>query len=321
MSVSRVLRDPLSVSHPLRDRIQRAIDDLKYVPNRAAQMLSGAPQLRIGLMYNQPRSAYAVDLLLGAMDQASISNVQLILRGCKISRDDNQVMEQLIEQNVDAIILTAPLCESKRLVRMLEEAKIPGVLVGTESMPSIGAALHVDDFAAAYELTSYIVSSGHRRVGFILGGNNLSATAKRFNGYRKALKDAAITFEDKLVAAGRFTYQSGLEAAAQLLHQANPPTAIFASNDDMAVGTIAAAHRLGIEVPKDLTVCGFDDSWIALNVWPELTTIRQPVEAMGGQAVKILRKLILEKEAGFAAAVSICLPHEIILRASDAAPK
>ena len=158
---------------------------------------------------------------------------------------------------------------------------LPAVRVGTwKAEPAIGA-VSIDGYAAALTMTAHIAALGHRRIGFIRGNPDQTASERRFLGYRDGLERAALAFDPGLVAPGLFTYRSGLEAAERLLTGPAPPTAIFASNDDMAAAaTVAVALRRGLAVPEDLTVCGFDDTAIATTIWPELTTIRQPIREM-----------------------------------------
>ena len=129
-------------------------------------------------------------------------------------------------------------------------------------------------------MTRHILSLGHTRIGFIIGNPDQTASAQRLAGYKAALAEADIAIDNSLIRQGLFTYRSGLKAADQLLSLAKPPTAIFASNDDMGAATVAVAHRHHLDVPKGLTVCGFDDTEFSRSIWPELTTIRQPIADM-----------------------------------------
>ena len=180
-------------------------------------------------------------------------------------------------------------------------------------------SVSIDDFAAAYAMTRHVLSLGHRRIGFILGNPAQTASANRLAGYRSALEDAGIAFADSLTAQGVFTYRSGLDAAEQLLALEVAPTAIFASNDDMAAATVAVAHRRGLDVPGDLTVCGFDDTTLATAIWPELTTIHQPIADMSRAAVEMLVSNIRRQQA--LQERHQLLDFTLIRRQSDAAPR
>jgi LacI family transcriptional regulator len=165
---------------------------------------------------------------------------------------------------------------------------LPFVAVATGRPIDRYSAIGVDDYRAAREMTEYILALGHRDIGFIRGDVNLCASERRLAGYRDALLAAGIPFRTELLAQGSFTYRSGLDAAEKLLNGNPVPSAIFASNDDMAAAVIAVAHTRGLSVPLDLTICGYDDTTLATTVWPELTTVRQPIADMARAAVDLL---------------------------------
>ena len=171
-------------------------------------------------------------------------------------------------------------------------------------------------------MTRHIAALGHQRIGFIIGNPDQTASKRRLAGYCEALAAVGIPYAEELVVQGFFTYRSGLDAAEQLLDVAKPPSAIFASNDDMAAATIAVAHRHGLDVPNDLTVCGFDDTALATTIWPELTTIHQPITDMSLAAVELLVKEIRSRRAGHRDAEQhVQLDFQLVRRQSDAAPR
>ena len=171
-------------------------------------------------------------------------------------------------------------------------------------------------------MTRHLVALGHRRIGFVCGNPNQTASDRRLAGYRDALIEAAIEVDDALIMPGLFSYRSGLDAAEQLMTLEARPTAIFASNDDMAAATVAVAHRHGIDVPGDLSVCGFDDTAIATTIWPELTTIHQPIAAMSRAALDLLAGEVRRRRAGQAIATRhMLLDFELVRRQSDATPR
>jgi LacI family transcriptional regulator len=147
-------------------------------------------------------------------------------------------------------------------------------------------------------MTRRLVSLGHTQIGFIMGHPNQTASEQRYKGFMAGLHEASLKADPKLVAQGYFTYRSGLDAAEKLLRGAKRPTAIFASNDDMAAATVAVAHRMGLDVPRDLTIAGFDDTPLATTVWPALTTVRQPIAEMAREAVKLVLEQIRRKRTG-----------------------
>jgi LacI family transcriptional regulator len=298
MTVSRVINGESNVRQETREAVQAAIAKLKYSPNLAARTLAGAEQVRIGLLYSNPSAAYLSEFLVGSLEQARLSHVQLVVEKCDAKQHEEEVVQELLGSGVDGIILPPPLCDSKRIHTVLIKAGALAVAVAS-AIPRAGLlAVRIDDHAAAVAMTRHILSLGHTRIGFIIGNPNQTASAQRFAGYKAALTEAGIDIDKSLIGQGLFTYRSGLKAAEQLLSVAKPPTAIFASNDDMGAATVTVAHRHHLDVPKDLTVCGFDDTEFSRSIWPELTTIHQPIADMSRAAVDLLVRKIRARRAG-----------------------
>ena len=179
----------------------------------------------------------------------------------------------------------------------------------------------VDDAAAAQEMTRHLIGLGHRRIAFIRGPLSQAASRHRLEGFQRAMAAAGLVVEPELLVDGDFTYRSGLDAAERLLAQAQAPTAIFAANDDMAAASVAVAHQRGLHVPGDLSVVGFDDTAIATTVWPELTTIRQPIAEMSCRALQILVEQIHDQvNRHLISPENVVLGHSLVRRQSDAAP-
>ncbi len=319
MTVSRVISASATVREETRERVARIIADLHYTPNRSARMLSGARQLRFGLLYNNPRSSYLMDFLMAAIDEASLTDVQLIVRGCQLGDDDALVLDSLLNSGIDAIILSPPLCDSPTLVERVDSSGVPGLLVSTDGQASGLSSIFIDEPAAARQMTEHLLALGHRRIGFIAGEPVLAASHARQAGFLAALDAAGIALDPALVVQGDFTYPSGRHATERLLALAERPTAIFASNDDMAAAATMTARQHGLDVPSQLTVCGFDDSWIATAIYPELTTIRQPIAEMAKRGVALLSKMVQADATDEQPAQHLRLPHELVVRQSDTA--
>ncbi|MDP9012367.1 MAG: LacI family DNA-binding transcriptional regulator [Pseudomonadota bacterium] len=321
MTVSRVINGEENVRPRTREAIQAAIADLNYSPNLAARSLAGAEQIRIGLLYSNPSSAYLSEFLVGSLEQSRLSHVQLVVEKCDENQHEGDVAHELLATGVDGIILPPPLCDSKRIHSTLINAGALAVAVASGRPPAGLSAVRIDDQVAAAAMTRHILSLGHQRIGFIVGNPNQTASALRLAGFKSAMKEAGLVIDKSLIAQGLFTYRSGLEAAEQLLGSARPPTAIFASNDDMAAATVTAAHRRHLDVPKDLTVCGFDDTEFARSMWPELTTIRQPIAEMSRTAVMLLVQNIRSRRAGKdEACKQFLLNFTLVHRDSDGPP-
>jgi LacI family transcriptional regulator len=320
MTVSRVINGENNVRPATRDAVNAAIAALDYSPNPAARSLAGAGQLRIALLYSNPSAGFLGEFLVGTLEQAARADVQLIFEKCEIGDHELEVTRDLIARGVDGVVLPPPLNESAAVLDLLSEAKVPTVLVASGQPPEHLIAVSIDNREAAFTMTQHILALGHRRIGFIEGDANQAASAARLEGYRAALATQGIAFDPALVARGLFTYRSGLDAAEELLDRADPPTAIFASNDDMAAATVAVAHRRGLDVPSDITVCGFDDTLLATAIWPELTTIHQPIADMSRAAIAMLVAAIRRKEPAKGVDHRL-LDFTLIRRQSDAAPR
>jgi LacI family transcriptional regulator len=179
------------------------------------------------------------------------------------------------------------------------------------------ATIRIDNEAAAFELTQHLLNLGHKRFGFIKGHPNQTVSQQRLDGFMAALKAAGIPMEDIRVEQGYFTYRSGLDAAERLLAADPRPTAIFAGNDDMAAAAAGVAHRLGLDVPGDVSIVGFDDTSIADNIWPALTTVHQPIAAMARAAVDLVLEEIRRKRDGGGEPRQLMHPHTLIVRDSS----
>jgi LacI family transcriptional regulator len=298
MTVSRVINGEKNVKDSTREAVLRAVEKLDYSPNLAARTLAGAEQIRIAMLYGNPSFAYLSRLLVGTLEQARKSHVQLVIEKCDEGQDINDVFADLIASGVDGIVLSPPLCDSPRMIELIESTDVCTVVVANWCPPGKMSVVHIDDVEAAATMTRHLISLGHRRIGFVKGNPEQMASHQRLKGFEMAMAEAGLTVDRDLIVDGLFTYRSGLTAADQLFDQRTPPTAIFASNDDMAAAAVTVAHRRHLDVPNDITICGFDDTDFALSIWPELTTIHQPIAEMSRTAVEMLVSRIREKRAG-----------------------
>jgi len=321
MTVSRVVNGHGKVRESTRERVSRAVRELGYTPNLAASSLAAARGTRIALIYTNPSSAYLSELLVGALRGAARTAAQLVIDSWgDFDTESERKAARALASSVAGAILPPPLCESKAVISELLAAGVPVVAIASGRSSNDISNVRIDDFRAAKEITEHLIAHGHARIGYIRGHPNQTASARRFEGFKAALEEAGIDLDDALVQPGYFTYRSGLKAAEKLLALRRPPTAIFASNDDMAAAVVSVAHRHGLDVPRDLSVVGFDDTSAATTVWPELTTVRQPVAAMADSAVDILLRSIRRKERDTRVVVDHVVAHQLIKRDSVAPP-
>ena len=318
MTVSRVINGNTRVDEDTRKQVLAVIQSLGYRANPAARALKAGDQVRMGLIYANPSSAYLSELLLGSLEEARRSSVQLVVQACSGEGGVDQAIDRVVAARVDGIVLTPPISESEAVLDKLRGLSLPVVSIASGRAPEWALSVCVDEYRAAYEMTQHLLGLGHKRIGFIAGDPRHSATDLRLEGYLAALVDSGLPSAPELIAPGQFTYRSGLDAAEDLLNLDMRPTAIFASNDDMAAACIAIAHQRGFHVPKDLSVCGFDDTALATAIWPELTTVRQPISDMSAVAVQLLAKAIRDGAQGRSrGGQHLKLGFEIKIRYSD----
>jgi LacI family transcriptional regulator len=297
MTVSRVVNGNPKVADETRRKVQAAIGALGYRVNVAARA-ARVGTVRIGLLHSNPSAAFLNAFLLGAMDQCSQSGAQLILEHCDDLPSQRQAIAKLLRHGVDGILIPPPLCDSSSALKRLEQTGIPIVAVATGRPSPLASAVRIDDYTGAATMTRYLLSIGRSDIAFIKGDPAHTPADLRFVAFMDTMKAAGLTVPRERIAQGMFTYRSGLDAARQLLGQATRPSAIFASNDDMAAGAIAVAHGMRLQLPDDLAICGFDDTPVATTVWPELTTIRQPIADMARSAVDLVTDQIRRRRLG-----------------------
>lgn len=320
MTVSRAMNQG-AVRDETRERVMRAVRALGYTPNVAASSLAAAQHTRIALIYANPSGAYLSELLVGLLRVASNAPVQLTIDYWEnMNADAERKAARSLAGRVDGVILPPPLCESAAAVGELVKARIPVVAIASGRQGDNISCVRIDDFHAGRDMATYLIQQGHARIGFICGRDDLSASARRYDGFVTALHEAGLEVDPELVQHGNYTYRSGLAAAELLLSHTEPPTAIFASNDDMGAAAISVAHRRGLDVPRDLSVVGFDDTSAATTVWPELTTIHQPIAAMADAAIEILLRTIRHRNDDARVLTDHVLPHRLVVRDSVARP-
>ena len=295
-TVSRVVNNEPNVRQSTRERVDKAIAKLKYRPDQSARNLASHRSNLIGLVYDDPSAyelpsaGYVINMQQGALKACRSARSELLIHPCNYrARDVGSRLRALIEETRPAgIILAAPLSNMPKIVKAIEATGTPCVRVSPGSGNGEHFSVATNDREICAEMTRYLVSLGHKRIAFVTGHPSHKAVAKRFLGYKDGLKESDIAFDETLVAAGDNSFGSGESCAEQLLSLDPRPTAIFAANDDMAVGAMRTADRLGIAVPAELSVAGFDDITLARQVFPSLTTIRQPLAEMAERAAALL---------------------------------
>jgi LacI family transcriptional regulator len=298
MTASRVINGNPRVGQHLRERVQASVQALGYRPNLAGRSLRTAGSARIGVLYSNPSAAYLNELMLGLLEQSSLSGAQVLVEKCGGIASQRAATERLLEAGVDGVILPPPLCDSPQTLRDLDARGIHVVAVATGSPLPGASSVRIDDYQGARTMTRYLLELGHRRIGFIQGDPAHTPAQARRQAFLDVMAEAGLQVPESHITVGMFTYRSGLDAARVLLELEDRPSAVFCSNDDMAAAAMAVAHGMGLRIPQQLSIVGFDDTPMATTLWPELTTIRQPVTAMGKAAVALMLEELRARRSG-----------------------
>lgn len=315
-TVSRVLNKEKYVREETKQRVEDAVAALNFSPSLAARALAGRRSFQIALLYDNHSPHYIHQVQEGVWARTREEGVRMLAQPVDVASDNltAEVGGLIDETHVDGIILSSPVTDAPEVLAELERRHIRFVRISPGTNHALTSSVFMDDVQAADDMTTHLINQGHRRIGFVIGHPNHMASEQRHFGYRRALDRAGIAYEPALVRQGFFDFASGMESAKAFIALAEPPTAIFASNDDMAAGVLAFAHSVGLDVPEDLSVAGFDDTALASLVWPPLTTIRQPVRDLAYTAASLL---FGEDDA----IVHHRLPHEVVIRGSTAKPR
>lgn len=289
MSVSNVLNNRGSVRDSTREAVLAAVRKLNYTPDLAAKSLAGSGLTRIGLLYRNIENAFLSSILLGTLEMTNRLGAQLLLQPLEVgdAAEIESKLKGLVASGAHAILIVPPYCELANTLGLTRDCPVPVVALSPgDDLPG-EYCVRIDDFEAARAMTRHLIALGHRDIGFIRGAEQHKISRTRRDGYLAALNDAGIARRDDLIIDGDMSYESGLKAAEQLLALRRVPTAIFASNDDMAAAVISLAHRRGLDVPRDLSVAGFDDTPIAVKIWPTLTTVRHFGSSIASEAASL----------------------------------
>jgi LacI family transcriptional regulator len=320
-TVSRVINNEQTVHKETRARVLRAIESLNYQPNLNARGLASNRSFLIGLFCDKPGD-YLSNFQSGAVDRCRESGFHLLVEPCDIhSPNIERQMDTLLGQlRLEGAILLPPLGDNPLILAKLNQGEIPIVRIAPKNRLNSTASIGIDDYAAARQLTAHLLNLGHRRIGFILGPPEHGATEQRYLGFIDEMRARSVPVDSGLVQTGNFEFGDGLICAERMLRSPQPPSAIFASNDDTAAAVVSVARKFGISLPNLLSVTGFDDAPVASMIWPELTTVRQPVAAMARLAVN----LVIEHEPrrrGWPEPIPRhLLNYELVIRNSTAQP-
>jgi LacI family transcriptional regulator len=317
-TVSRVINNDIHVAPETRERISRVMQEMGYVANRQARSLRGSKTNVIGVLVPDLGTGYIGEIVHGIDAELALGQLDLMLFTTHrtASKEANYVAN-MGKGMVDGLLLVLPRSPAD-YVETLTRRNFPFVLIdhqGTgKNCPAVGAS----NWQGAYNATEYLIKLGHKRIGFITGSMDLGAAIDRLDGYESGLRIHHIPKDPSLIYEGAFFQPDGYAGACALMDVDDPPTAIFASNDVMAMGAMDAVRSRGLRVPVDVSILGFDDIPQAASVRPALTTVQQPLEQMGRVATQMLLDLLKNPEKEIS---RIELPTQLIVRGSTSSPK
>ncbi|MEM6639955.1 MAG: LacI family DNA-binding transcriptional regulator [Pseudomonadota bacterium] len=317
-TVSRVTNNEPNVRADTRIRVSQAIAELGYRPNPSARSLAARRSYLIGLVYDNPSPSYLINVQNGALTACRAAGYDLVIYPCDYrSASLADDLARMVQQSrLDGIVLTPPLCDMGVVTDALTEIDVPFTRVAPADEKFADQSVVTNDTEISRVMTHHLLDLGHRDIAFVRGHPDHGAVCNRYEGYRAAMAEAGIRPRKEWVVQGFNSVDSGEECARRLLRGAARPSAIFAANDDMAAGTLRAAHALGISVPGTLSVAGFDDTPMARQVWPALTTISQPIRRMAASAAELLLRRLRDQSSDD---VSRHLECGLILRDTTAA--
>lgn len=318
-TVSRVINQKGYVSTEVVQRVVQAMTKLGFTVNQQARNLAGGYSYILGLILKDQASSYMDQIVQGIQTELALLEHELLLYNIRdFELKEWQHVAKLKQGLAEGFLLVLQQKSVESYATSLKELHIPYVLIDHGHLDNLGPSVTATNRRGAYDAVSYLLKLGHRRIGIITGRLDWGSGRERLAGYEAALKEYGIPVDPALICQGTFQAAWGSNCAQSLLKLPDPPTAIFASNDSMALNAISTAYQLGLRVPEDLSIIGFDDIPEAAAASPALTTIRQPLQQMGRKAVQMLLAYIQHPDQP---PPSLEMPTELVIRSSCQPPK
>ncbi len=295
-TVSHVINKTRFVSEDLIERVSDAIEKLNYRPSGLARSLRTKASGTIGIVIPDNTNPFFAEVVRGIEDYCYEQGYSVFLCNSDGAPDkEYHHLRLLREKGVDGLVLVSAGDDNDSL-ELLDGGEIPNVIIDREVESLNTDSVLIDNLRGGYEATRHLLELGHKRIGCITGPSQVTPSGMRLLGYTKALGELAIAVDEELIVCGDFRSQSGRDGLIRLMQVKKPPTAVFACNDIMAIGALAAAGELGIDVPGQLSLVGFDDIGLASLVIPKLTTIAQPKRQLGETGAQLLLRRIRKGE-------------------------
>jgi len=289
-TVSRVINKSPYVREETRIKVNAIIAKTGFAPDPQARGLAFRRSFLLGLIYDNPNAQYIVNIQQGVLDCVRASGYELVVHPCDRNSPSflDDVRSFVERQKLFGVVLIPPVSENDDLAQLLDDIDCPYVRIASTPLDQPGRMIVSHDRTAAAEAGEHLASLGHKEIGFITGPSHYRSAHERREGFAGALAAHGLKLSPKLTVEGAYSFESGVKCAEVLLSKKPRPTAIFASNDEMAAGVYKAAYAQGLRIPEDLSVVGYDDSPLAMRVWPALTTVRVPIRDMGRKAAEKL---------------------------------
>lgn len=295
-TVSRVLNNAELVDERTRERVRKAARELNYVPNALGRSLSLRKTDAIGLLLPDLFGEFFSEVIRGCDQTAQQNHFHLIVSSSHNNREEIESALRVMRGRVDGLVIMSPHIDSRALYENLPQT-LPVVLLNCHVESDGFDSLTIDNFNGAHQMTRHLLSHGHRRIAIITGTEGNFDAAERQRGYCTAMKESGAEIDQDLLATAAFSEASGYEAARRLLMLANPPTAIFASNDAMAIGALSALRDAGIQIPEQVALAGFDDIPVCQYLTPTLTSVTVNIEGLGERAMETVLHAVRNKNA------------------------
>jgi LacI family transcriptional regulator len=324
-TVSRVINKEGSVKPDTLNKVTNAIKELNYQPNSAARNLAGTRSYTIGFVYDNPNAYYVIDMQNGILAECRDKGYELLIHPCHANSDNiiDEILTMIRRSQLAGLIISPPLSEMPHVLSALAELDLAFVRIisGSSEQNEQSPCVFIHDHEAAYEITEHLIKLGHKKIAFISGDEGHRSTGERYKGYLHALQDYKLTVPGSYLYAGQYSFETGVLGAQVLMALDQPPTAIFSCNDEIAAGALFASRLMGIGVPDQLSIAGFEDSPFSRQTWPKLTTAAQPTNSIARKAASSLITHIIAQRAGRGKVGPICHQHfqpELVVRESTA---
>jgi len=291
-TVSRVMNNEPSVRQLTREKVMVAVKALHYQPNLAARNLAGTKAFSIAFIYDNPNAYYIIDMQNGILAACKKQGFELLIHPCSSKSETllDEITNMVRHSRIAGLVLTPPFSEMPEFVEQMLalDIEVVRIMSGKHAPDDLAPCIMVNDFEASVSITQHLINLGHTRIGFIAGQAEHMSTVERLKGYKHALVQNKISIDEQLIVQGEYSFESGVHGAKQLMSEDVQPTAIFSCNDEIAAGALFASRLMGVSIPEQLSITGFENSPFSRQTWPRLTTANQPNPKIAENAANLL---------------------------------